>query len=194
MAMTKLGIALRGVCMGAADAVPGVSGGTIALITGIYPRLIAAVSRFDLAWLKVFRRDGFRVAMEQVDAAFLIPLAIGLVVGLIGLSGLVLAGLEAYPALVWACFLGLVLGAVPMLIQRAEFRSPAAVRQIPLAIVGWLFAAGLGWLDVGLPHSSLGYFMGGVLALSAMILPGLSGSFILLLLGLYQPFSLGCMI
>lgn len=183
MTMHKLGIALRGVCMGAADAVPGVSGGTVALISGIYFRLIAAIGQFEPGLLNTLRRNGVKAAFDAVDGTFLAPLLLGIVVGIATLSGLVLSGLEHFPALVWACFLGLVLGAVPMLISQTRFGPVKVV----LCLAGLAFALSLGWFDVALPSSTVGYFFGGVLALSAMILPGLSGSFVLLILGLYQP-------
>lgn len=183
MAMTRLGIAVRGVCMGAADAVPGVSGGTIALITGIYFRLIDAVAAMGPELLSLWRKSGFKAVLQRLDIGFLLPLIVGIGIGIGALSGLVLAGLERVPALVWAAFLGLVLGAVPMLIKQTQFNLLNSC----LCAVAIACAAGLGVADIGLPESTLGYFVGGVLALSAMILPGLSGSFVLLIVGLYQP-------
>ncbi len=180
----KLGIALRGLCMGAADAVPGVSGGTVALIAGIYARLIAVIGAVGPGLWPVWRSRGVKGVWDALDGGFALPLVIGIAAGLLGLSKLVLLGLESQPALVWAIFLGLVLAAVPMLARSIPRWSLSGALCMAM---GLGVAAGLGALEVTLPHTQIGFAVGGLLALSAMILPGLSGSFVLLLLGLYQP-------
>jgi putative membrane protein len=182
--VTPLAIALRGLCMGAADAVPGVSGGTVALIAGIYPRLLGVIGALRPSLLGVLRRDGIGAVWRALDGNFALALLVGIAFGLFGLSTLVLAGLAAFPALVWAAFLGLVMAAVPVLTR--------AVTHWSLSCWVWLtlglgLASGLGWMEISVPQTTLGYVVGGTLALSAMILPGLSGSFVLLLVGLYQP-------
>lgn len=181
-----LGILLRGVAMGAADVVPGVSGGTIALITGIYDRLLGALASIDGTLLAGLLRGRIREAWHRVDGQFLVLLFSG-----VGFSVLVLARvidwcLRHYPQPLWSFFLGLVL-ASSVFLARQEL-SAASWSQAVLLVLGCLMAVAVALSPGGnLLPGLAGFFFAGALAICAMILPGISGSFILLLLGMYQP-------
>lgn len=173
--------------MGIADIIPGVSGGTIALITGIYERLISAISSINKLILKPLSKLQFKEAFQnilKVDFALLVPLAIG-----IGIAFLALAHLMEYLLLNWtgityAFFFGLILSSAIFVYKQA---SKNHKRNFPFGILGLIFAF---WF-VGLnafasSHSLLILFFSGAIAICAMILPGISGSFILVLLGQYE--------
>lgn len=170
----------KGLLMGAADAVPGVSGGTIAFVTGIYDRLIRLVAGLGPELLLIWRRDGFSAVLAQLDLRFSIPLLAGIITGMLLISGSVLWALDQFPAFIWSAFLGLVLMAVPILLREADPQQ-----HWPWLTLGFVVTASLGWLSVSFPISMIGIAAGGFIALSAMILPGISGSFLLLLFGLY---------
>ena len=171
----------KGVVMGVSDSVPGVSGGTIALIAGIYERLIRAISAFDLMALQLLFRRELAQAWRHIDGAFLLPLALGMGCGLLLSANTVLYALEHAPIFVGSFFIGLVLAA--MLLLRGEF----TFRHSPYLLLGAGLVAALGWLQPSTePVSSLGLFVAGAVAISAMLLPGLSGAFILILLGAYE--------
>ena len=171
----------KGVVMGASDSVPGVSGGTIALIAGIYERLIRAISAFDLMALQLLFRRELAQAWRHIDGAFLLPLALGMGCGLLLSANTVLYALEYAPIFVGSFFIGLVLAT--MLLLRGEF----TFRHSPFLLLGAGLVAVLGWLQPSTePVSSLGLFVAGAVAISAMLLPGLSGAFILILLGAYE--------
>ena len=172
----------KGLAMGSADAVPGVSGGTIAFITGIYDRLIGLISMVGPELWGRYRRDGLPGVIKAADLNFSLPLLAGIGAGILLVSKSVLLALEYYPALIWSVFLGLVLAAVPMVLRGVAVKS----HWIWLAM-GFAVAAGIGGFSLRLPTELWGIMLGGFIALSAMILPGISGSFLLLLFGLYEP-------
>ncbi|MGB0965634.1 MAG: DUF368 domain-containing protein [Litorivicinus sp.] len=172
---------LKGLLMGAADAVPGVSGGTIAFITGIYDRLIGLIARVGpQLWMR-WRQQGVAGLLDAADWRFSVPLVLGIGTGILLVSGLVLQALDAMPALIWSLFLGLVLAAVPIVVREANVRS-----QWIWGLLGFAGSASVGLFSLALPASTLGVAVGGFIALSAMILPGISGSFLLLVFGLYE--------
>ena len=185
MKFSGLGIYLRGIAMGAADLVPGVSGGTIALITGIYARLIAAISSIGPSTLSLLLRGKLMEAWKSVDGQFLLILAAGIATAIIGLAAVLDWLLTHYPLPLWATFSGLVLASALSLV-RDNYRLWSSQQ--------WsLFAIGIGVaLFVGLtqavqmPVTPWGIFLAGGVAICAMILPGISGSFLLLLMGMYQ--------
>lgn len=179
------GIVARGCLMGAADIVPGVSGGTMALITGIYYRLLAAVGNIPAAALVLLRERSVVRAWQAMDAGFLLLLLSGILISIVTLAHGIGSLLDTHPMLVRAFFCGLIIGAV--------FHVG---RQVP----HWSVPAGIGlgagtlvaWGIAQLTPASLGLtpliaFGAGFIAIAAMVLPGISGSFILLLLGLYEP-------
>lgn len=170
--------------MGIAEAIPGVSGGTIAFITGIYARLLAAIG--GILGPKVIgslRKDGIAPAWKAADGSFILQLGIGMVIGL-GIAVFSITELlEMYPPVVWAFFFGLIIASAIYIgkqITRWDFVT------IGLLIIGAVFAF---WLTTINPlagsDSPILVFLAGAIAITALILPGISGSFILLLLGMY---------
>ncbi len=177
-------IALRGLAMGIAEVIPGVSGGTIAFITGIYERLLASIKQIlgPELW-QSWRQGGFIRVWSDADGRFLLALligmAIGIVIGVFGVSHL----MERYPVLLWAFFFGLII-ASSIFIARQITRW-GVVEYITLAL-GTALAF---YITIATPAQGTDahwfVFLSGVIAISALILPGLSGSFVLLLLGMY---------
>lgn len=179
-----LRVALIGLIMGAADLVPGVSGGTIAFISGIYDRLINGIKSFDLTTLRLLFRGQFREIFARIPVTFFIALGIGLMTAILSLSH-VLSGLfKTHPVQLWSFFFGLVLGSILLLI-RETWRWHAADYIAFIAT-----ALGTYWL-VGMqafqtPASPIYLFLAGAIAICAMILPGISGSYLLVIMGKYQ--------
>lgn len=179
----RLLAALKGMAMGIAEVIPGVSGGTIAFITGIYERLIKAIKAFGPEAVQGLRQDGLRGAWKAVDGNFLFFLVAGMALGVVaGVFGVTYI-LEHYPPLIWAFFFGLIIASVIYM-----------VRQVP----NWNLTNGLAlvlagalayWITIAAPAQGTDalwfVFLSGAIAISAMILPGISGSFILLLMGMY---------
>ena len=181
--MTSLGIFIRGMLMGAADIVPGVSGGTVAFITGIYETLIDSLSAFNLGALKLVFRGEFRQAWEQVNGNFLMFLGLGIAISIISLAQIVSWLLATYPVPLWAFFFGLILASALMLMRQVP--SWTGPRVICLGS-GALLAIAVGLAPVvSVDFGLMGVFLAGFIAICAMILPGISGSFILILLGMY---------
>lgn len=181
--MTSLGIFLRGILMGAADIVPGVSGGTVAFITGIYDTLVDSIRAVDLEFLKRLLRRDLAGAWQHVNGGFLLALLAGIATSIFTLAQLVSWLLENHPVPLWAFFFGLILASAIVLLRQVE--QWRATRVLCLLVgVGVALAISLS------PTMSLdgGYgavFFAAFLAICAMILPGISGSFILVLLGMY---------
>lgn len=173
----------RGLLMGAADIVPGVSGGTVALILGIYERLVTAISRFDLEAADLVRRGAWREAAEHVDLRFLVALGAGIGIGLASLAGLMHYLLEHEMSATFGAFFGLIL-ASSLIVARLVERWGAG--EIAGAAAGAAFAYWLTGLVPAQADMSYGYlFLCGMIAICAMILPGISGAFVLLILGVY---------
>lgn len=172
---------LKGIAMGAADVVPGVSGGTIAYLTGIYQRLLDAIHAAGGSMWVALRRHGIAAAWKAVDGWFLLALLGGIGTSVVSLSKLVLWGLESHPLIVWSFFLGLILASLRML-----------ARDLNGSWVALIVGTALGFILSSMPAgraelSPVFTFFAGFLAICAMILPGISGSFILVLLGAYEP-------
>lgn len=179
-----LWILLKGMAMGAADVVPGVSGGTIAFISGIYEELIVSINNIRPGLLKIWRRDGFSAFWSALNGNFLLALFSGIAISVVSLAKLISFLLSTYPVLVWAFFFGLVAASI--------FYVGKAISRWDLSALFMLFlGAGLAYLVVSLPVSQqsggmIYLFLSGALAVCAMILPGISGAFILVLLGSYK--------
>ncbi|WP_250883971.1 DUF368 domain-containing protein [Glaciecola sp. XM2] len=177
-------LAAKGMLMGAADAVPGVSGGTIAFITGIYQELIHSIKLCGVHALQVLWRQGPVAAFNYVNGAFLLVLGSGILLSIVSLSRIVVYLLNNYPELLWSFFFGLISAAVYSLLRHIKKWS------IPLALTFALGTAIAYFLTEISPTSieptPVYYFLSGMLAICAMILPGISGAFILLLLGMYS--------
>lgn len=171
--------------MGAADIVPGVSGGTIAFITGIYFRLLEAISGLPEAAWQHLLKGRLRAFWQACDGGFLLCLLGGILVSIASLASAISYALDEYPILIWSFFFGLILAAVWHVSR--QVKSPRALLFAPF-IVGVVFAWWVGTL-AGMPvqPSLLTFFGAGALAICAMILPGISGSFILVILGIYAP-------
>ncbi|MCT9097019.1 DUF368 domain-containing protein [Haloarchaeobius sp. HME9146] len=182
---------LKGFMMGAADTVPGVSGGTIALITGIYERLIEAITAFDPRDLQhVLRvheesgRAALRELFYRVDAPFLLVLGLGIATAVITLSRVLHAAIQQYPALVAAFFFGLIAASAVVLYQEVDVSTP---RRLLVGAAGVIIAAGVTMIPSNaLGHSTPVVFVSGAIAVSAMVLPGVSGSFFLVILQQYE--------
>lgn len=176
---------LKGMAMGAADVVPGVSGGTIALVTGIYDRLINAIKSVGLDTLKALKNGGIAAAWRQIDGNFLLVLLAGILSSIVLLASLIHHLLDQQPILVWSFFFGLVLASALYVGSQVSQWKP--LYWIVLA-AGVLVAGLISTMSpTSIEVTSLTLFGAGALAICAMILPGISGSFILLMMGMYAP-------
>ncbi len=179
-----LGLATRGMAMGIAEVIPGVSGGTIAFITGIYAKLINTIKAFGPKLLPVFKKEGIKGVWEAVNGNFLVGLltgmVAGIVVGVLGVSHL----LENYPLLLWSFFFGLIISSA-IYIGRQVGKWGA--KEVLALILGTIVAYSITVMSPAEGNMSLWFiFIAGSIAISALILPGISGSFILLLMGVYK--------
>lgn len=179
---------LKGVAMGAADVVPGVSGGTIAFISGIYETLINAIRSVDLTALRLLLKGDFKGVWQHINGNFLITLGAGIAVSILSLSRLVLWLLEHQPILLWSFFFGLILASIWSVGKNIKKWQPGRVSMFAIgAFIAW-------WITsvspASTPETWWFIMLSGAVAICAMILPGISGSFILLLLGKYK-FILG---
>ena len=186
MKLSGLGVYLRGIAMGAADLVPGVSGGTVALITGIYGRLISAIASVGIDILSLVLRGRVAEAYRAIDGNFLLLLAAGIGTAIVGFAAILNWLLLHYPLPLWATFSGLVLASALSLVKQ-NYRS-WSLRDWSFFTIGVGVAVSVGLTQaIQMPLTPLGIFFAGSIAISAMILPGISGSFLLLLMGVYQP-------
>ncbi|MFD1038334.1 DUF368 domain-containing protein [Virgibacillus byunsanensis] len=171
----------RGILMGASDVIPGVSGGTIAVVLGIYDRLIAAINGFiSKDWKK--------------QLGFLIPLGVGIVIAIFSLSHLIDWLFKHYPEPLKFFFLGLILGVLPYLFHQAQARSAFKVKHIVILMIGAVMVGSMMFLNAeegtAIQTKTMStyilLFFSGFIASAAMVLPGISGSFMLLVIGVYQ--------
>ncbi|MFK5890787.1 MAG: DUF368 domain-containing protein [Flavobacteriaceae bacterium] len=178
-------IGLKGIAMGAADVVPGVSGGTIAFISGIYQELIETINAINLKALKALKDEGIKAAWKAINGNFLISLLSGIGLSVITLAQLIKWLLENKPIMVWSFFFGLVLASIFFVGKQV---SKWNIKHIVVLILGAIVAYYITIMPaMGGNNSLLFFFVAGALAICAMILPGISGSFILVLLGAYKP-------
>ncbi len=186
---------VRGFAMGAADIVPGVSGGTVALVLGIYERLIASIRAGSKALGLLLKADtsGFRTWMSTVEWALIVPLGAGILIAVAVLAGILQRLLHDEAELMAAIFLGLVAGSV--VVAWRLMRAPRPFHIAVVAGVGLVTFVALG-LQGGTSEETVGqisqpalwaFFIAGAIAICAMILPGVSGSFLLVLMGMYGP-------
>lgn len=178
-----LGLWLKGIAMGAADVVPGVSGGTIAFISGIYDELLDSLKRINPKALHTLFTQGWSAAWAEINGTFLTVLFTGILASVLTLANAIHYALETSPILVWSFFFGLVLASILHMCNTINGWGISDVIALVLgtAVAGSITLSGATQLPTG-----YGYiFFAGMLAICAMILPGISGSFILLLLGLY---------
>jgi putative membrane protein len=180
-----LGLYARGFAMGASDIVPGVSGGTMALILGIYEELIASVRAvLNREALGHALRLRLKKALDLIPWPFLLSVALGIFSAVLTMSYILEWILEHYPSLLWGFFFGLVLASILTVGRRVEeWRAGRIVATILGAVGTYLI---VGAVPVQTPETWWFFFLSGALAISAMVLPGISGAFILVLLGKYQ--------
>jgi putative membrane protein len=177
-------LALKGVAMGAANVIPGVSGGTIALITGIFERLINSIKSFNLRAIKLLLSFKISEFLAHTDIKFLTTLLFGVVVALFSLAKLLEFLFANYSVYVWAYFFGLILASI--------FYVGATISKINFGVVisfiaGTAVALTITFLNPAVENDNAFYvFLCGALAISSMVLPGVSGSFVLILLGNYE--------
>ena len=179
----KLRYLLCGLAMGAADVVPGVSGGTIAYITGIYDQLLGAVKSFDATFFRLFFTGRWKQALGRVPWGFLLPLLLGVGTSIFSLARLTLYLLKTHPVELWSFFFGLILASIVLMSRGRSFRAQHfAAMAVGAAFTWWITGASA---VTGMPHGYPYLFGAGFIAFCAMILPGISGSFMLVLMGQY---------
>lgn len=177
-------LALKGMVMGVAEVIPGVSGGTIAFITGIYEELLNTIKSFNFSLFATLKNEGFKGLWQAINGNFLLFLlsgmGLGVIVGVFGVSHMMIT----YPEILWAFFFGLILASFIYIVRQV---SQWNVVSICLLVLGALAAYFITILEPGNGGENLFFiFLAGMIAISALILPGISGSFILLLLGMYS--------
>jgi len=177
-------ITLKGMAMGAADVVPGVSGGTIAFISGIYEELITSINNIDLKLFQILRKEGLKAFWDKLSGNFLAALFLGIFISLFSLAKFLSWFLENEPILLWSFFFGLVTASIFLVGKEIK-------KWNPVTVITLLIGAAIAYFITTLPPNenvdSLPFlFLSGALAVCAMILPGISGAFILVLLGSYK--------
>ena len=181
----ELVVFAKGICMGAADVVPGVSGGTMAFILGIYQRLLEAIRAFDWQLIGYLSRGHVRSAVSHVDLVFLLALGSGIATALLFFTRVISlpALLQTHPEQVYGLFFGLISASVVLLFRSASQLCYADIATLVTGIVvGWAI---VNLVPVDTPQESWFLFLCGALAICAMILPGISGAFVLLILNKY---------
>ncbi len=174
---------LKGLGMGGADVVPGVSGGTIALITGIYEELLSSIRSVDLEAFRLLLKFQFRAFWEKINGNFLLVLLLGIATSILSLSRLITYLLSNYPIQVWSFFFGLIIiSAVLVLRNIVRWRVVVVISLLVGIIIAFLITEAT---PASTPNGLWFIFLSGAIAICAMILPGISGSFILLIMGKY---------
>lgn len=191
-------IVLKGMAMGIADVVPGVSGGTIAFITGIYDQLVESISLVNKEFFQLLLKFKIKQALGHINFSFLFPLLSGIFLSIILGAKVMHYLLDAYPTQTWSLFFGLIAASIYFIGKQIdEIYLPKNFGSIIAGTaVGYILVS---LIPVTTAHNSLTIFFSGAVAICAMILPGISGSFILLILGKYayitgavkQPFAQG---
>ncbi|OOE33189.1 DUF368 domain-containing protein [Salinivibrio kushneri] len=178
---------LKGMAMGAADVVPGVSGGTIAFITGIYTQLLESIRRITPRLFTLWHKEGFKAVWHHINGTFLCVLLAGILTSIASLAKGISWMLTHHPIPLWSFFFGLIIASALHIAKQLP-----APRIRPKTVLAALLGIGFAyWITIANPlqltASPLTVFLAGAIAICAMILPGISGSFILLLLGMYSP-------
>lgn len=177
-------ITLKGMAMGVAELVPGVSGGTIAFVTGIYEEFIESINNVNFTTFRILQKEGLKPFWEALNGNFLVALFLGMIISILSLSKIIGWLLENHPIPVWAFFFGLVLASVIFVAKAIKKWNLATIF---LFILGTVVAFYITTLPPSANTESLPFlFLAGALAICAMVLPGISGSFILVLLGCYK--------
>ncbi len=175
---------LKGIGIGTANVIPGVSGATIALITGVFEPLVSAIKSFDVTALRLLVTRRFRILSQHLNLALLAPLGVGLFAAILSLARLLEYLFGHYPVYVWAYFFGLILASIYFV---GKTVSPWTAIRVGLLVAGVAVAVALTFLSPAVENRSPAYvFLCGIVAICSMILPGISGSFILILMGNYE--------
>lgn len=177
-------VAVKGACMGAADVIPGVSGGTIAFITGIYDQLIGSINSINGTALKLFFSGKFKEFWKHINGSFLLSLFCGILFSVLTLAGLMQYLLENHPIQTWAFFFGLIVASSIFILRGISGWNMKAVLFVIAGVVLGITICTLS--PTNTPEALWFIFISGAIAICAMILPGISGSFILLILGKYK--------
>ncbi len=200
--------ALKGVSIGIANVIPGVSGGTLAVITGIFERLINAIKSFDAESGKLLLKRDFKGFAARVDMLFLLSVGTGMGIAIVSVAKLFKYLFANYPVYIWAFFFGLILASIYFVGKTVSKWSP---KTVIMFVIGAAAAAGISVMSPGSENPNPVYvFLCGVVAICSMVLPGISGSFVLILMGNYElvvingisnmdisvlaPFALGCVV
>lgn len=170
--------------MGSADVVPGVSGGTIAFITGIYETLLESIKKVDLEALTLLRKFEIKALWNHVNGNFLFPLLAGIVTSVLSLASIIVSLLETYPIQVWSFFFGLIIISALIVLKSIKHWNIAVF--LSIIIGGGIAYFITSSTPAETPEGAWFLFIAGAVAICAMILPGISGSFILLLFGKYE--------
>lgn len=177
-------LTLKGMAMGAADVVPGVSGGTIAFISGIYEELISTIDSINLSALSTLFKEGIKPFWKQINGTFLVFLFSGIILSIGLLASVVIGLLGSHPILVWSFFLGLIIASIWLV---GKTITKWDVKTILGLVVGTGIALWISSIQtVASVEANWYILLSGAIAICAMILPGISGSFILILLGSYH--------
>lgn len=186
--LQHLGIYLRGIAMGAADVVPGVSGGTIAFITGIYEKLLDSIKSFDSQALQFALKLNIRALWGHINGTFLVALLAGIATSVLSLAKLITYLMEHHPIPLWSFFCGLIIISTYLVLKEIKDRNLLSAGALLIgAIVAYLITT---LTPAATPDAYWFIFLSGAIAICAMILPGISGSFLLLVMGKYE-FILG---
>jgi len=177
-------LTLKGMAMGAADVVPGVSGGTIAFISGIYEELITSINNINFKAIGILRKEGLKAAWNHVNGTFFVFLLSGIGISILSLSKLVLYLLAEHPILIWSFFFGLVVASSWLVSRSVNKWNAGTVLTLIIGIIIAFFISSTQTVAAG--ASGWYIFLSGAIAICAMILPGISGSFILVLMGSYH--------
>ena len=184
-----LTVGIKGACMGAADVIPGVSGGTIAFITGIYDQLVGSIASINAEAFRLLLQGKLKAFWQHINGNFLLSLIIGIGLSVVALAGLMKTLLTTYPIQTWAFFFGLIVASSIFILRGI---SGWNLREYILVVLGVLLGATVCTLSPTQTPDGLWFiFLSGAIAICAMILPGISGSFILLILGKYE-YIMGC--
>ncbi len=180
----SLGYTLKGMGMGAANVIPGVSGGTVALITGVFERIINAIKSFDATAINLLFKGRFKDLLARVDFYFLLALGLGMVISIVSLARVFKFLFSSYPVHIWAFFFGLIIASI---FYVGKTISKWNVSVVLTFVVGAIIAVWISFMNPATENDSFLYLLiCGVVAVCSMILPGLSGSFVLILMGNYE--------
>ncbi len=179
---SALRLFLTGIVMGIADLIPGVSGGTMAFIMGIYEHLLSAIKAFNLQLLRLLGRGRWRAALSAIPWGFLVPLSAGIGAAALGMARVMRYLLEYQTVYLFAFFFGLIVASIIAVGATVKWSRGAAAALVGGAIAAYVI---VGLVPLKMPHDPITLFLSGAVAIVAMILPGISGSFILLILGQY---------